>query len=69
MNCLTRLWLPLYDDANVMVDRLSLCSTVGESCVKPNSSSMLRYHIMSQVASTAAISSDSVDDRAMLGCL
>ena len=52
-----------------MVDRLSLYRTVGESCVKPNSSKMLRYHMISQVASTAAISSDSVDERAMLGCL
>ncbi len=52
-----------------MVDRLSLKRGVGLSWGKPNSSKMFLYHTMSHVASTAAVSSDSVDELLMLGCL
>ena len=69
VNCRMRLWLPLYCDASVMVDRLSLKRGVGLSWGKPNSSKMFLYHTMSHVASTAAVSSDSVDELLMLGCL
>ena len=69
VNCRMRLWLPLYCDASVMVERLSLNRGVGSSCGKPNSSNMFLYHIISHVASTAAVSSDSVEELLILGCL